>query len=334
MRTGANIGAGDTSLVGEGHAAIGICRRAHHMSFGYGVASQCAWGVGKALSWRSSDNGPSWIRVRTINRPVHSWRSRQIVGYDQASRCDRGDVIQHHGEPDLAADRDGCGVSSLGDDNIRAGEGSNFICTDVWARAAGVVVKVVQNTRNKQGCADARTGSGDVQINRRCGSVRINELRIGRDAIRILTGRELPVTQGELVTTKASDETTDTRGIEIVVIGGESTESAYSDRIMFTGADSVAAGVFEDITDVIPRARSHVTNEGKGGVIAINRRAADVNAVEVDVVYTCEFKHSVDLVSSRDRGSCSVDSESDHVVLVSALAGHWKNTNQLRGRRG
>ncbi len=172
-----------------------------------------------------------------------------------------------------------------------------------------------------------------MQIYGRGRSVRIQELRIVRDAIGILAGRSLPVGEGQLIASECTHKSTGPRRIEVIEVRGEA-RTAQRDSVMLACANSVASRVVEDVIEILASTSSNIADKGEGGLCAIHSGATNVNAVVVEVVSPGDFKHAVDLISSRDGGAGRVYTQADHVILVSALTSDGQNTDRLNGGCG
>src|ERR1044072_6879217 len=107
--------------------------------------------------------------------------------------------------------------------------------------------------------------------------------------------------------------------MEIISIGGRPSEAARRDGVMFSTPGAIAARVLEDVIEVVTGAARHIAEEREGGTRIAYAAAADINAIEVEVIQPCDLKHSGNLESSGSRGPVAIYTEADHVVLVSSL---------------
>src|ERR1043166_1299663 len=117
--------------------------------------------------------------------------------------------------------------------------------------------------------------------------------------------------------------------MEIISIGGRPGEAARRDGVMFSTPGAIAARVLEDIIEVVTGAARHIAKEREGVTRIAYATAANINAVEVEVIQPCDLKHSGNLESSGSRGPVAIYTEADHVVLVGALAAIENDPGQL-----
>ncbi len=199
--------------------------------------------------------------------------------------------------------------------------------------SARIVVEVVGNTGNGQTSAYARTGREDVQVTGQNISIRIDVLRVNRDAVRVHARSGLPIRERCVVnTTERPNETTDSGSIEIVVIGNGSRSPQQGNRIILSDSGGVTAGVPQNVVLVKACPGSHVADQCEGIAGGSYVGAADVDAVEVQVIGSCDFKNSVEHISRSDRVAIGIQTELHHVVFVGAAARDRQNADQLAGQ--
>jgi len=110
-------------------------------------------------------------------------------------------------------------------------------------------VKINSDSRDHNAGTHARTRIQDVQIDRIGIPSGIDELRVQRDAVRILAGCCLPVSEREPVRSgEATEHAAGPCDVEIVIVASRQRRGVEKhDRIILGAARSVAARVPEDI---------------------------------------------------------------------------------------
>ena len=157
---------------------------------------------------------------------------------------------------------------------------------------AKIAVDVDRHRRDRRSDVFNRgrpTGGVDVQVHGRGRPGRVDEERIATEAVGILADRGFP--RGEVRHIQRIEESENAAGTvrHVVVVidgqtGGIGRRSADANRIVLAGSRAVAAGVVKDVVPECTRARGLLAVEGKCGRAAADCRAAEVDAVGVEVV--------------------------------------------------
>jgi hypothetical protein len=122
-----------------------------------------------------------------------------------------------------------------------------------------IVVKIISNTGNGQTSCYARTRRENVQVNGGSGPVRIDVLRINRDAVRIQKTEGLPIRQAASSrAARVRHTAANAIGKQIVVITDSSTERSQPNGIITRRPRGVAARVVQNVVLVKTRPGGHV----------------------------------------------------------------------------